>query len=877
MLLKQSDLAPQTQPLYEGKVFILPPLPPALSTWWETRQAAITALATAVLGLVLLLTAVVQDQFGTLSHRIWPMPAAEKLKQDGFAWKTKLPEWARTSVAAHEVQLLKDGVPTGIRVPHAATIVEKGQGTYKIQRDYIYFSLAGNEDPGPYVRNLALLLPRPVSETWWVASILLLALGGVAAAMHPMARKMAAEAADKLHAVPALGVVGAVFAVALVTTLWRLPAALEYSEGCFSVKGVPYSDAAGWDELAINMAEGRGFEGGFAAQRPLYPAMVSLFYMLTGPSLLVAKALNAFWLALAAAVVCAIGVKAGSRLAGLAGAVEIVFGEDYISFSQLLLTETLGVLFGAAAVLALGIALAKPELWRVALAAILLACANLASGFGFFALIGYGLVAFVTWKIRHGFFSALGRSVFLAGMVAITWAPWLVRQHVVHGVNNLSTSSAPLMYATATEGGRWNTEVAGEWQEKGVGTSHGERYRYYMEEYRKAVKEHPGRFVQAVWRGIITFYSWWEFHGPDHFGVVLLGLMGAAVLLFRQAEPWAAAVSAVLVLLGTLALHGLSAVWIWPLATVLVLYVSPAQRRPLWALVAVGIPFVALLTGMTGGSLGRRMWTCCEWSMPLMLVAGGAGAMNLLATALLRLARRQKHGPTYVPTVAPVVADKRNDKSKRRSTGYPARGVTSFATFVGTLLVAHAGVASLAAGAYYLYNEKKPPAVLQVPQDVKQQFLDAARKEYPLLGEAKTGDSRLLISLCKFEKHGEYMCELGPQENQNHWARSFEIRPYARTVAFVRQLEHAGTGRATLQLYGTSMEAYHAGKTVMLIGVRNIDPKAHLGHDVEMIEVLGFVPVSVTAQNQIEAPDLSKAKWLRLTPEAEKILDPASR
>jgi hypothetical protein len=722
------------------------------------------------------------------------------------------------------------------------------------------------------VRNLALLLPRPVSKGWWVISILLLVAGGMGTARHPMARKMAADTADKLNAVPALGVVGGVFAVALVTTLWRLPAALEYSEGCFSVKGVPYSDAAGWDELAINMAAGRGFEGGFAAQRPLYPAMVSLLYMGTGPSLLVAKTLNALWLALAAAVVCAIGVKAGSRLAGLAGAMEIVFGEDYISFSQLLLTETLGVLFGAAAVLALGIALTKPEIWRVALAAVLLGCANLASGFGFFALIGYGLVAFATWKIRNGLFSAVGRLLFLAGMVALTWAPWLARQHVVHGVNNLSTSSASLMYATATEGGRWGTEVAGEWQEKGVGDTHGERYRYYMEEYRKAVKDHPGRYVKTVWDGIMTFLQWWEFHGPDHFGVVLIGLLGAAVFLFRQVEPWAAAASSILVLLGTLALHGLSAVWMWPLATALVLYVSPSQRRPLWALVAVGIPFVALLTGMTGGSLGRRMWTCCEWGMPLMLVAAGAGAMRLLATQLLRLARRQVQGPTFVPMVAPVVLDKRGDRNQRRSAGYPARGVTTFATFVGALLVLHACVASLAAGAYYLYNEKKPQVVLTVPQEVREQLLDAARKEYPLLGDARTDDPRLLISLCQF---GQYVCELDPLENQNHWARSFEIRPYARTVAFVRQLEHAGTGRATLQLRIPAVDLPQ-GKPVLVIGVRNIDPKAHLGHDVEMMEVLGFVPVDVNAQNEASIPDMSKATWPRLNPEAEKILQPVA-
>ncbi|HSI61736.1 MAG TPA: hypothetical protein VLE43_01420 [Candidatus Saccharimonadia bacterium] len=826
-------------------------------------MAAYTSLAVAALGLVLLLGAVIQDQFGTLSDRIWQMPAAEKLKQDGFAWKAKLPEWARGSVAAHEVKLLRDGVPIGIRVPHASTIVEKGHGTYKIQKDYIYFSLPGNQDPLPYVKNLSLLLPRPVSQALWTAAILFLIVGGAASAMHPMACKMASGLADRMTEVPAFAVVGAVFAVALATTLWRLPAALEYSEGCFSVKGVPYTDASGWDELAINMAAGRGFEGGFAAQRPLYPAMVSLFYMVTGPSLLLAKALNALWLAMAAAAVCAIGIKGGSRLAGLAGAMEIAFGEDYISFSQLLLTETLGVLFGAAAVLALAVALAKPAGWRIALAGLLLACANLASGFGFLALIGYGIVAFITWAVRSDLWGALWRTIFLACMVALAWAPWVIRQHTVHGVNNLSTSSANLMYATATEDGRWGTEVASEWQQDGVADDHGARYRYYMEKYREAVKDHPGRYLQTIWRGATTFFKWWEFHGPDHFGVVLIGLIGAAVFLFRQAAPAAAAVSSIAVLLATMALHGLSAAWMWPLATVLVIYTSPAPRRPLWALVSIGIPFVALLTGMTGGSLGRRMWTCCEWGMPLMLVAGGVGAMRLLVAFLERLALRQKHGPAYMPNVAPVVHEKR----KRRTT-ITSRGVTSFATFLGFVLIAHAALASIAAGVLYLSHHGQASTGITIPQELRTQALEAARKNFPALANVAAEDARLYVSICEV---GQYVCELDASENQNHWARSFEIRPYTRTVAFVRQLEQPGSGKATLQLRITP-DDIPRGTPVLLIGVRNIDPQAHLNHDVEMIEVVGFVPVRVDPMHLTAIADMNKATWLPATPEAERIL-----
>ncbi|MEZ0275340.1 MAG: hypothetical protein ACAH88_10585, partial [Roseimicrobium sp.] len=516
-----------------------------------------------------------------------------------------------------------------------------------------------------------------------------------------------------------------------------------------------------------------------------------------------------------------------------------------------------------AAVLALAVALAKPAGWRIALAGLLLACANLASGFGFLALIGYGIVAFITWAVRSDLWGALWRTIFLACMVALAWAPWVIRQHTVHGVNNLSTSSANLMYATATEDGRWGTEVASEWQQDGVADDHGARYRYYMEKYREAVKDHPGRYLQTIWRGATTFFKWWEFHGPDHFGVVLIGLIGAAVFLFRQAAPAAAAVSSIAVLLATMALHGLSAAWMWPLATVLVIYTSPAPRRPLWALVSIGIPFVALLTGMTGGSLGRRMWTCCEWGMPLMLVAGGVGAMRLLVAFLERLALRQKHGPAYMPNVAPVVHEKR----KRRTT-ITSRGVTSFATFLGFVLIAHAALASIAAGVLYLSHHGQASTGITIPQELRTQALEAARKNFPALANVAAEDARLYVSICEV---GQYVCELDASENQNHWARSFEIRPYTRTVAFVRQLEQPGSGKATLQLRITP-DDIPRGTPVLLIGVRNIDPQAHLNHDVEMIEVVGFVPVRVDPMHLTAIADMNKATWLPATPEAERIL-----
>jgi hypothetical protein len=249
--------------------------------------------------------------------------------------------------------------------------------------------------------------------------------------------------------------------------------------------------------------------------------------------------------------------------------------------------------------------------------------------------------------------------------------------------------------------------------------------------------------------------------------------------------------------------------------------------------------------------------------MPLMLVAGGAGAMRLIVGFLERLALRQKHGPAYVPTVIPVVHDKR-----RRRTTVTSRGVSPFATGLGVLLIAHAVLASVAAGVLYLSHHGKASTAIALPQELRTEAMEEARRHFPALAKVAAGDARLHVSICEF---GQYMCELGESENQNHWARSFEIRPYARTVAFVRQLEHPVSEKATLQLR-ISPDDIPQDTPLLLIGVRNINPQAHLNHDVEMIEVLGFVPVRVNPVDQTADADMSQATWLPATPEAEKIL-----
>lgn len=812
------------------------------------------ALACGALGAFLLLWGVVQAQFGIFDTEKWALPATSKIKQDGKAFKTKLPAWGIGGLAERSIVLQRDGGPVGMKVNHARTVVEHGGGAYKIQREQLYFSLPQDEDPRGNIQAFSVSLPAPVRPAVWIVGTVLLLIGGIGVRKNAHAEAQLATASDRLNAIPAVALVAVVFVFGIVTTLSRLPEAVSYSDGCFSVKGVPYSDATGWDELAMNLAQGQGFKGGFSAQRPLYPTMLGLVYAVTGESLLAAKALNAFWLALAAAAVCALGCACGSRSAGCAGALAVLLGEDYVSFSKLLLTETSGVVFGAASVLVLVLAVGSPRWWLITLAGLLLACASLAGGFALFALLGYGTIALVTWWARLGMKKALGYSVLLAGVVALGWAPWLLRQKAVHGIFNLSANSAPNLYGTATEYGKWSSEVANAWRAEDVPNEEGARYKFYMTKYAEAVKADPGAYTRTVLRGMGTFADSWVFEGPDRVGVVLLGLMAAMVTVLRSRRAWSVLVAAALVVGMGGWLEGRSAMVLWPLAAALVLLTCPRAQRPYWAILAVTAPFVSVLAGMTGGNLGRRMWTACEWTMPLMLVMGGAVAVRLLTGWLEVLFNRllKVHEPHA------------SAKEDLTTSGATQSQLLRAGLVLGGVLLVHAVVASgFATGLYFFSGEAarsktSAPASLAVMDRTKVDELASAQFDF-LKGQPPS-DGRLWAELGQV---GEYVCSLDAWEDEQHWGRSFEVRPYARSVVVARL---SSNGSLMPCQTVASPQIIPRDVPLLFIGVRNVDPNAHLGHDVTMVELLGFVPVNGTA------PDWSRVTWLPATPEASAIL-----
>jgi len=800
--------------------------PPSLSPpviWWRSLPARVVAISLLVIGTATLLGAVCQTQFGIFGSKNWEFPTnlQAKLRKDRLAYKVPLPQWATGALAEDQAVLLKDGAPIGSRTLRHTTVLERGNGTYRIKQRYLYFSLPKNEDPRSGLSRLSLSAPRPVSDLVWVLGSFSFLLGALGTWKNEQAKTVSGRFVDRLAGVPDAVILLTVLAFSLAVTLSRLPEAMTYSDGWFSIKGMPYSDASAWDQLATSLSRGEGFVGGFSAQRPLYPTMLGLIYSITGPQLMDARILNAVWLALATAGACAIGMLCGSRLSGVAGALSLLLSFDQRSFSYMLLTETSGVVFGVAALLALCVAVERPKWWLIVLAGLLLAFANLASGFGLFILPGYGLVALAAWWYRQGFRKALLQSLLLAGVVAVTWAPWLVRQQIVHGIPNLASSGAVLMYATAApeHGGRFTESSAGEWHKQNIPDSEGAKYKYYMDKFKEAVKAAPLEYVGAVARGMEHFAAYFTFQGPSRVGsVVMLLALGGAFFMVRH-PPWAVLPALLVVVAGCYFLQGVTAFPLWAISCIVLLICAPPEKRYLWALVAVTFPFVALLGGVTGGNFGRRMWTCCSWSVILLLTAAGIWAMRRLTRRLIKWRRPESLAG----------ADGNSCLPGPRANQFAIR----FSVVLSCLLVAHAVLGSIVATTLWMVH--RDVARVDLPGAIRD---EATRRVTAKMG-LPAPHHAICVGVMQF---GEYTCELKGWEDANHWSRSFAVRPYSRTVAFGMMIDEINSSPMACQMRFPTADLPR-GVPLMVLGVENRDPDAAFNHDTVLTEVLGFVPI----------------------------------
>ncbi|PKN28171.1 MAG: hypothetical protein CVU64_14580, partial [Deltaproteobacteria bacterium HGW-Deltaproteobacteria-21] len=228
-----------------------------------------------------------------------------------------------------------------------------------------------------------------------------------------------------------------------------------------SVSGVPFSDAKGWNDLAVSIADGRGMIGAFGGQRPLYPFLLASVYTWFGSSFEVGKLLNVFASSLFVPFVFLIVEKIFNRLVGLFVALFLILERGQLAFSLTMMSEPTGALFFALSFYLLLRAFERRDSLGFFMSGSFLALSNLSRPLTLFCILPFSVSIYLLLKKQ----SAGSRTIihglipFALGLFLVT-APWIVRQKAVHGILTISDKTADSFYAATSPGrGFWTQET----------------------------------------------------------------------------------------------------------------------------------------------------------------------------------------------------------------------------------------------------------------------------------------------------------------------------------------------------------------------------------------------------------------------------------
>jgi hypothetical protein len=806
------------------------------------KLGVVTLLGLALAGVVL------QRCAGWPAVEVVPLSVGDGAGRDGHGVRVSIPKRYRGAVTDLRGEVYYAGVPLGPRAATNRDVREHGCGRYRIADRVVWLSMPDNSDPRDAPGEFLLRAPRPVRVEWPVGLCIgfLLALGW--ASREGSLREAGAAVVARLDAVSPLVIpLGAALVAGAigVSDAWRDE--VRVYDVAFSVNGMPYSDAMGWHELALRLASGQGLDGPFAAQRPFFPMALGAVYLVVEPSVRAALVFNAAVWAGTAFFVSSLGLVARSRAVALVLGVAVAFSPGHRQMSGLLLTEELGVCLAAASLVAFCCALVGPGAGERRTALLLLASGML---FGFSNLarpLTLLAAPFLAVVVVHAGLSAGGERrwrrvvldvVALAAGVALVIGPWIVRQKLVFGITTISSTSADLLYAGAL-GVEWGGALFEELEAAGTDGSVREQVEFFMRRYRETVAADPAGYARRVAADFAGFFQGFGTGDQRALPLALFVCLAASV----GVALWQRSVAGVLVFAA-----------LWPLAVVAsavppplvflcsvaaVAWLGDRVRRLVLAAAIATLAGNALLSAMIGNFGLVRMAGLRDALMLMVVTLGVLELVRLVAGVLARWLEGWRRESAAVPV---------------------PRGVVAAAVAVLGLCLA----ATAALGMRHLVGG--PPAQ---PHELSP-------------GERKAVAGWVLPHLPSLAGGGEielredfvvelvdgrlYHTHLGANEDVGHWSNAFAPRPYPRTVSFARV---GGDWRSrTGQLVVEFPERLDlpAGLSV-LVGIRNVNPDAALGHERVLVEALALVPWSPDG-----GPDLAAGRVFRPSPEAAAVL-----
>ena len=199
----------------------------------------------------------------------------------------------------------------------------------------------------------------------------------------------------------------------------------------------PYADSEWYYRTAAQLAAGHGYVWDLESRQPLvgwpigYPALLAIFFVVTGPSTVLAQSLNVLFSVVCVALTFAIGDRLFGRMVATVAGLVLALFPGMVVYASLVSTDLLFMLLTTATYFMVLRPIAQRQRAANAidglLAGLLVGISTLVRATGMTLLPLWGLVR---WMVTGSFMRALGWT--LAGVVAVALVvlPWTIRNYV---------------------------------------------------------------------------------------------------------------------------------------------------------------------------------------------------------------------------------------------------------------------------------------------------------------------------------------------------------------------------------------------------------------------------------------------------------------
>ena len=776
---------------------------------------------------------------------------------EGYGFTAKLPApWPGFAFIGPSGVLTEDGREL-TRVNENGLVREQGRGAFRVGGERVLFSTSDGSDPLKNGRAYSLRVQTVVAP--WLRTpllcggglALLLLLGKNVLILGAWLRRSVAESPPVSARAGALWLFAGALAIR-VGFVWLNP---EYTDGQMSIQGIPYSDAGGWNAMAKSTALGRGVDSAFPGMRALYPMFLANFYTWFGPSLPLAKALQAVIGAATAAVIFLALRRAMPLWPALAAA--LFFALDPRQFTQAakLMTEPLGLLLTllSAWCLIVGGERRRPAL--LCASGAFLACSNLTRPLTLFAFpIFVALVAVHSWlrETPRWRAAAMHSAAFALGTV-VCLAPWVIRERVTHGIWAISSNSSSALFAASTpEFGTWATGVEALAGQAGIPYQVKARFVFFQERFRENLKQYPGFYAANVRRSFGLAALGCENISPALSGAGLGALGILAALAARRGGAGAALGVALPGSIAVLILVFVHAPWAGVFALI------GAAFTLWWRWFPGAVLIVCHLGALLGSALFgnpdlQRMRLLADWLEAGWMFAGMFAVASAVAALLLRAPFSLLLGASREGTDEP-----------------PPRALR----WLGWAFSAFLLVSSIRLVVLNVFTTHPARPNPQLTDAGRSAFLQELAARFPawqrladpaLMSAPRSWQRRVFVEFGTLDREVyRFPAGVGVQ----HWQGLFEPRSYEHN-AFVFQTFTAPFAGGIWMELAAQIPPSHLETPCLLIGLAKVRPV-----------VTAYYPNSVEAVAIVPAPafqpDFTRAIVAPIRPETEALLDVSS-